>query len=169
MCRMTRSPVLTRWLALPALGLALASPPAQADPLYPSVEANSACTEDACQMCALGGTCFTQALAQCRHPACVLLGVAGGLVGALGGGVAGPLVLAPLAVVLYPGLDLTAALFGGIFVGAGLGCVAGGLPGMLCGTMIGESWGLGASWWPWASAAAPPKSSPAERRKRRGR
>jgi hypothetical protein len=149
-----------------ALGLALIAAPAHADALYPSVEANSACTEDACQMCALGGTCFTQALAQCRHPACVLFGVAGGLLGAVGGGVTGPLLLAPLALVMYPGLDPIAALFGGIFVGAGMGCVAGGLPGMLCGTLVGESWNIG---WPWAAAAAPPKASPAERRKRRGR
>ncbi|MFH1812100.1 MAG: hypothetical protein ABIJ09_25400 [Pseudomonadota bacterium] len=151
-----------------SVALSVLAVPIRADPLYPSVEANSACTEDACQMCAFGGSCFTQALAQCQHPACVILGIAGGVVGAIGGGVAGPFVFAPLAVLMYPGLDLGAALFGGIFVGAGLGCVAGGLPGMLCGTWVGESWRAGTSWWPWEAAAPPKRQSPAQRRKKRG-
>lgn len=105
-----------------------------------SPAANSACTEDSCQACATGGTCMLNLLAQCRDPACVLLGVGGGILGAVGGGIVGPMVLTLPGMVAYPGVDPSVALFGAILAGAGIGCVVGGVPGMACGSMIGGGW-----------------------------
>lgn len=148
-----------------ALAVALTvgvSSPAQAEPM-----ADAACLGDSCQMCATGGTCFTQALAMCRHPACFVGGVVGGLVGALGGGLIAPLVLFIPGVVLYQGVDPAVAFIGSIFVGAGCGCVALGIPGMIIGEATGQA-SMAACWpWSWAggqSAAAKGRMSPSHRR-----
>ncbi|MBN2362296.1 MAG: hypothetical protein JXR83_22780 [Deltaproteobacteria bacterium] len=159
-----------RYLSLPLHRLLLGSllaaaitstaPPASAEPV-----ADAACLGDSCQMCALGGTCFTQALAMCRHPACFLGGVIGGLVGALGGGMVGPLLLSIPGLVLYPGLDPAVALVGSIIVGAGLGCAALGIPGMVIGEAAGQAT-TGACWpWSWTEPAARrQRMSPTHRR-----
>jgi len=127
--------------------------------------ANSACLTDSCQMCATGGTCFSNMLAQCRHPACFVGGIVGGLVGAVGGGIVGPLVLTIPGVVLYPGVDPSVAFIGAVFVGAGCGCAGVGAPAMLCGEVFGQSLTGGMSMWPFAPApAASGRMSPSHRK-----
>ncbi len=149
-----------RVLLVPALVVAtllLAAPrPAAAS------ASDAACMEDSCQACAMGGTCYLNMLSQCRDPACFLLGIGGGLLGAVGGGLVGPLVLTLPGIALY-GTDPATAVIGAVFVGAGLGCVAGGLPGMMCGTALASSLRFGQFLWPWEQQPAPKK------KKRRGR
>lgn len=125
--------------------------------------ADAACLSDSCQTCAMGGTCFTNALAQCRHPACFVAGVVGGLLGAVGGGIVGPLVLTLPGIVLYPGVDPAVAFIGAMVVGAGCGCAGVGVPAMLCGEMFGRSLTGGWSWWPFAPEPAA-RMSPSHRR-----
>lgn len=100
---------------------------------------NSACLSDSCQMCGVGGACFMNALAQCTHPACFLGGAVGGVAGAVAGGVVGPIVFTLPAMVIYPGVDPVVAFIGSIFLGAGLGTLMLGLPGMVIGEMTGRS------------------------------
>lgn len=128
--------------------------------------ADAACLNDSCQMCAMGGTCFTNMLAQCTHPACFVGGIVGGLAGAIGGGIAGPLLLTLPGIALYPGVDPGVAFIGAIFVGAGCGCAGVGAPAMLCGELFGQSltggWGL----WPFTPprAASSGRMSPSHKR-----
>jgi hypothetical protein len=152
-----------RALALTFLVAALAV--GQASPARADAGADAACLGDSCQMCATGGTCFTQALAMCRHPACFMGGAIGGLIGALGGGIVGPLVLWLPGMVVYQGVDPGVALVASIFLGAGAGCVIGGVPGMIIGEATGQA--ANAACWPftWGQpAAATSRMSPSHKR-----
>jgi len=150
---LARSGRLASGLATVVVALYIgAASPARAEPIP-----DAACLSDSCQMCATGGTCFTQALAMCRHPACFVGGVVGGLVGALGGGLIAPLVLFIPGVVLYPGVDPAVAFVGSIFVGAGCGCAALGIPGMIIGEASGQA--TSAACWPWSWATQPAAAS----------
>lgn len=139
---MTRFVLLSAQLGL--FMLILSSSPVQA-----SSAANAACTEDGCQACMNSGSCMISMLAQCRDPFCVAFGIGGGLLGAVGGGIVGPMVLTLPSMAMYPGLDPGTAFFMSVMVGAGVGLVLGGLPGMACGSMVGGGWGA-QSCMPWS-------------------
>jgi hypothetical protein len=155
--RTTRCFLFGALLGASAVG---AEPAAHAEPVP-----DAACLSDSCQMCAMGGTCFSQALASCRHPACFVGGLVGGVIGAFGGGIIGPLLLTIPGLVLYPGVDPAVAFVGSIFVGAGCGCAALGIPGMIIGEAAGQS--SDACWpWSWAqpAVASRERMSPTHRR-----
>jgi hypothetical protein len=119
---------------------------------------------DSCEMCAVGGGCFMNALQNCRHPACFIAGAIGGVVGAVGGGIVGPVILVVPALALYPGVDPGIAFIGSIVVGAGCGCAGVGIPAMLCGEMSGQSLGGNFSLWPFADRPSSGRMSPSHRR-----
>ncbi len=128
-------------------------------PAQASASANAACSEDGCQACMSTGSCMLSMLSECRDPFCIAFGVGGGLLGTVGGGIVGPMVLTLPAMAAYPGVDPQVAFLSSILVGAGVGCVLGGLPGMACGSMIG-----GGGWFAGGGRSCVPWTAPGRKR-----